>query len=614
MSRNFRALGARIFLFRKRTIVGKKKVDTRRRRIKRLLSVNKIKAIIYVRVNHSRRSDTTIIVFMFLNINYCRQTVFPRPFVFDLFHAFFYIFFIFSFNFFYFILERHLIYIFIFTFVIFFSIVSFCVCFPCLLLLAYQATYTKRLSRHSKREIEREENSVCRTAAVELNYGHSRTENVSGSAMLSATTTNVDVVPHAARLCTFVNTRTVSKSPTKAPLYPACAYSGTSLENGSVGPQRARTLVSSPTRTFASMNADDKHCGQKFYVFPAITSTRQRRRFWLSRYRNCIPRKFHGVPLKFRALVQFACYFSRAYVLRKMRRQLYKTTQALVRNTTRYNRYAIKLFLRHRWKIYIEIDPVKEIIVSIPRFSTFYVSFIQVIIMLSKLPCGNYNFYPDFFVTIFFLIYILFYFNTTGGIISGIFRRDSIQPYRFPLSYCYTPASFPILGVILNYYTLYGPRRRCITHGPAESCFRKLVVKRDALRAAPPRRVAPLLLTRLIIQTDPVINYSRIARISRRGVYKFGCFRTYAKRSPHSLSVKCLPLLYFRKINSTFFRFLSNFIIEHFIFNIRILCCSAKSSRTVRTSQTSAIRFIAISESRQRRNTLITFLLCESRY
>lgn len=72
-----------------------------------------------------------------------------------------------------------------------------------------------------------------------------RAENVSGSAMLSATTTNATVVPHAARRRKYTY---ISKSLTKASLYPACAYSGASLENGSVGPQRARTLVSSPAR------------------------------------------------------------------------------------------------------------------------------------------------------------------------------------------------------------------------------------------------------------------------------------------------------------------------------------------------------------------------------
>lgn len=69
-------------------------------------------------------------------------------------------------------------------------------------------------------------------------------------------------------------------------------------------------------------------------------------------------------------------------------------------------------------------------------------------------------------------------------------------------------------------------RAQSITHGPAESCFRKLGDKlgnryapRELLSVmlyALRHRVAPLLLTRLIIQTDPVINYSRIARISQR--------------------------------------------------------------------------------------------------
>jgi len=102
-----------------------------------------------------------------------------------------------------------------------------------------------------------------------------------------------------------------------------------------------------------------------------------------------------------------------------------------------------------------------------------------------------------------------------ASIISGIFRRDSIQPYRFPL-YCYTPASFPILGVILNYYSLYAssaPSMYCddpvvistlcracgvLRMAPRKAAFgnwvinweidmHPRVVKRDALRAAPPR-------------------------------------------------------------------------------------------------------------------------------
>lgn len=46
--------------------------------------------------------------------------------------------------------------------------------------------------------------------------------------------------------------------------------------------------------------------------------------------------------------------------------------------------------------------------------------------------------------------------------------------------------------------------------------MRRRVVKRDALRAAP-RRAA--LLTRLIIQSDLVINYSGIARATYREAF-----------------------------------------------------------------------------------------------
>lgn len=48
--------------------------------------------------------------------------------------------------------------------------------------------------------------------------------------------------------------------------------------------------------------------------------------------------------------------------------------------------------------------------------------------------------------------------------------------------------------------------------------MRQRVVKRDALRAA--------LLTRLIIQSDLVINYPGIARTTYRGVYCFERSRT----------------------------------------------------------------------------------------
>lgn len=77
--------------------------------------------------------------------------------------------------------------------------------------------------------------------------------------------------------------------------------------------------------------------------------------------------------------------------------------------------------------------------------------------------------------------------------------------------------------------------------------MRPRVVKRDALRAAPPRRVAPLLLTRLIIQSDPVINYSRIAGISQRGVYGSGRFQTDAHIATFAgaLTVSLVTLLFF---------------------------------------------------------------------
>lgn len=46
-----------------------------------------------------------------------------------------------------------------------------------------------------------------------------------------------------------------------------------------------------------------------------------------------------------------------------------------------------------------------------------------------------------------------------SGIISGIFRRDSIQPYRFPLSYCYTP-EFPDTWRYIKLLYFIQPRRR----------------------------------------------------------------------------------------------------------------------------------------------------------
>jgi len=94
-----------------------------------------------------------------------------------------------------------------------------------------------------------------------------RAENVSGSAMLSATTVDTTIVPHATRR-SVVNTRTQG-------FYKSAVVSSVRtrfLKMGrSVLRTRAYTRVASPACAFASMNADDKHCGQKFSVFTAIT-------------------------------------------------------------------------------------------------------------------------------------------------------------------------------------------------------------------------------------------------------------------------------------------------------------------------------------------------------
>lgn len=110
----------------------------------------------------------------------------------------------------------------------------------------------------------------------------------------------------------------VSKSPTKA-LYPAYAYSGASLENGSVGPQRARTLVSP-----ASYVRFDERRRQTLWTeilripgYHEYAPTTTVLAFVVSKlYPEKVPR--HYAEISHRVSTVYMLFFTFMYVLRKM--------------------------------------------------------------------------------------------------------------------------------------------------------------------------------------------------------------------------------------------------------------------------------------------------------